>query len=209
MTRLGFAGMLLTCLAIGSSADARDMNGKFGLGYSQTMGGVSGIQFKYYVHDFVVEGTFGFDLFKPSSLDVRTGVKGAVGVIYNFARFEIANLGVGLRADIGWRNGASVAAGAIGDCVAKGGDSAECQKNNPASSVWQFNVEIPLVAELYFTDHFAINIQTGVLFTIVNSTHKALPQSTGQLATDSPEKGFGFSFGGGSLFGSAGFTVYF
>ena len=209
MTRLGIVGILLSCLAVSSSVDARDMNGKFGLGYSQTLGGVSGIQLKYYVQDFVIEGTVGFDLFKPSSLDARTGVKGAVGVVYNFARFEIANLGVGVRADIGWRNGASASAGAIRTCVDAGGTSADCQKANMGSSVWQVNVEIPLVAELYFTDHFALNVQAGLLLTIATTRQKALPQSTGQQATDSTEKGVGFSFGGGSLFGSAGFTVYF
>jgi hypothetical protein len=209
MMRLGVVGILLSCLLVGTAADARDMNGKFGIGYSQTLGGVSGIQLKYYVQDFVIEGTFGFDLFKPSSLDVRTGVKGSVGVVYNFARFEIANLGVGVRADIGWRNGASVGASLAKACVDAGGVAADCQKNNPGSSVWQFNVEIPLIAELYFTDHFAVNLSTGVLFTIATSRNKALPQSTGQQATDSTEEGFGFSFGGGSLFGSAGFSVYF
>lgn len=209
MTRSGFLAVLLCAVALASPAEARDMNGKFGLGYSQTLGGVSGIHLKYFVKDFVLEGTIGLDLFKPSSLDVRTSVKGALGVFYNFARFEIANLGVGVRADVGWRNGKSVAASAIKACVDEGGAPADCQSKNPGSSAWQFNVEIPLVAELFFTDHFAINVQAGVLFTIVNSAQKALPQATGQMATDTAEKGFGFSFGSGSLFGSAGFTVYF
>lgn len=205
MKHSGFVAILLGAVLLAAPADARDMNGKFGLGYSQTLGGVSGIHLKYFVHDVLIEGTIGLDLFKPKDMDPRTSVKGAVGIFYNFARFEVANLGVGVRADVGWRNGEAVTAEFRKSCDASTG--ADCTKSQP--SAWQFNVEIPLLAELFFTDHFAVNVQAGVLFTIVQNQQKALPQSTGQMATDTSEKGFGFSFGGGSLFGSAGFSIYF
>jgi hypothetical protein len=201
---LPLAAVLAT--AVPSPAAARDMNGKFGLGYEQTLGGVSGIHLKYHVRDFVIQGIVGFDLFKPKDLDPRTSVKGSVGLTYNFARFEIANLGVGIRADVGWRNGNAVTADARKACTAEGGTSCDTLSRG---SRWQVNLEIPLVAELFFTDHFAVSLQAGVLFTFVTEAEKALPQSTGQMSTDSQEKGFGFGFGGGSLFGAAGFTVYF
>lgn len=189
-----------------ATTEARDMNGKFGLGYEQTLGGVSGIHLKYHVRDFVIQGIVGFDLFKPKDLDPRTAVKGSVGVVYNFARFEIANLGVGIRADLGWRNGEAVTADARKACVKEGGTSCDTLSRG---SRWQVNLEVPLVAELFFTDHFAVSLQAGVLFTFVTQAEKALPQSTGQMSSDTAEEGFGFGFGGGSLFGAAGFTVYF
>ncbi len=208
MKRLASVAILLGALLAASPAGARNMNGKFGVGYSQTLGGVSGIQLRYFVKDFAIEGTIGLDLFKPKDMDPRTSVKGALGVVYNFARFEIANLGVGVRGDVGWRNGEAIAAGLRSKCLDKATDASTCN-GITADSAWQFNVEIPLVAELFFTDHLSVNLQAGVLFTIVNTKNKALPQSTGQQSTDTEEEGFGFSFGAGSLFGSAGFTVYF
>jgi hypothetical protein len=208
MSRAGLLPFLLVPLVLAAPAEARDMNGKFGLGYSQTLGGVSGLHLKYFIKDFVIEGTVGFDLFKPKDMDPRTSVKGAVGVFYNFARFEIANLGVGARVDIGWRNGEAITAFLRKTCLAGNNDAATCSALS-GGSAWQINLEVPLMAEVFFTDHFAVNIQAGVLFTFVTQQNKALPQNTGLLSTDTEEKGFGFSFGGGGLFGSAGFTVYF
>jgi hypothetical protein len=208
MSRMGLLPFLLASMALAAPAEARNMNGKFGVGYSQTLGGVSGLHLKYFVKDVLIEGTLGFDLFKPSDMDPRTSVKGAVGAFYNFARFEIANLGVGVRLDVGWRNGEAITASLRKTCLADGNDAATC-KGVKGSSAWQFNLEIPLLAEVFFTDHFALNVQAGVVFTFVTNQNKALPQELGQMSTDTQEKGFGFGFGGGSLFGSAGFTVYF
>lgn len=208
MRRASLLPFLLGPLLVATPALARDMNGKFGIGYSQTLGGVSGLHVKYFVKDVLIEGTVGFDLFKPKDLDPRTAVKGAVGVFYNFARFEVANLGVGARVDVGWRNGEAVTATARASCRSDGSDAATCDAIRRGST-WQVNLEIPLLAEVFFTDHFAVNVQAGVLFTFVTQSQKALPQSTGQMASDTGEEGFGFGFGGGSLFGSAGFSVYF
>lgn len=196
--------VLLLCAV---PATARDMNGKFGVGYDQSLGGVSGLNLKYHVGNIGIWGTLGFDLFKPAESDPRTAVRFAVAALYDFARFEVVNLGVGIRADVGWRNGEAVtadrrkAAGCATGTV--------CPLVQEGGSIWQVNLEIPLVAEVFFTDHFALHVATGLTFTILMTEDVALPQETGRLSTDTKEKGFGFGIGNGSLFGSAGFTVYF
>lgn len=207
MTRIVRLALPLLILGVAVPVAARDMNGKFGVGYDQSLGGVSGLNLKYHVGNVGIWGTLGFDLFKPAESDPRTAVRFAVAVLYDFARFEIVNLGVGLRADVGWRNGEAVTADRrkAAGCTA----GTACPLVTKADSLWQVNLEIPLVAEIFFTDHFALHVATGLTFTILTTDDVALPQDTGRLSTGTKEKGFGFGIGNGSLFGSAGFTVYF
>lgn len=206
--RRRFLPIALFCLGLAApgAARARDMNGKFGLGYEQTLGGVSGIHLKYHVRDFVIQGVLGFDIFKPTDSDPRTAVRGALGVAYHFARFEVVNLGIGIRGDVGWRNGEAVTAAARSECRDQGGSDCDTRKE---PSAWEFNLEIPLLAEVFFTDHFALSLQTGVLFQFVTKSRVALQAPSSGPVTDGREKGFGFGFGGGGLFASMGFTVYF
>jgi hypothetical protein len=207
MRRIGLLVVMLVLFAQFPAA-ARDMNGKFGVGYEQSLGGVSGLEVRYFISDFAISGIVGFDLFKPSNSDPRTAVQFAVGTIYNFARFEIVNLGIGVRAGAGWKNGDAVTAERKRDAGCKGSDP--CPVVQPAGNVWQVNVEIPLMAELFFTDHFSIHLATGILFTILTHESTVMKQTgTGGVVPESGEKGFGFGIGNGSLFGSAGFTVYF
>lgn len=207
--------VILAGLALARPAAAKDMNGKFGVGYTQSLGGVSGLNLRYFVGDVQVEGTVGFDLFQPSKsavdLGTWTSVKGSVGALYYFARSDQANLGTGLRVDLGWRSREAVGGEAAGECAAGDGNEA-CQRDAMAraSSAWQVNIEVPLQAEFFFTDHFALGLATGLLFTIITQEGQApLATGTKSLAADTKKKGFGFSLGSGSLFGTASFTYYF
>ncbi|HHW96328.1 MAG: hypothetical protein ACOX51_00405 [Myxococcota bacterium] len=198
---------LVMAISIPMSVDARDMNGKFGIGYDQSLGGVSGLSLKYHLGNFVLWGTLGFDLFKPTESDPRTAVRFALAGLYDFARFEKVNLGVGVKLDVGWKNGAAITAERRDAAGCEPG--ASCPVVESAKNTWQVNIELPLVAEVFLTDHFSIHLVTGITFNILTSKDVVLTQNTGRLSTDTKEKGFGFGVGNGSLFGAAGFSVYF
>ena len=187
---------------------ARDMNGKFGIGYDQSLGGVSGINLKYHVGDFAIQGTVGFDFFKPQDMDPRTAVKFAVGALYNFSKSDIANAGIGVRANVAWRNGEAVTEDRRNnnpDCT----PGTQCPLAVAADDVWQLNVEIPLVVEVFLSDHFAFSLATGLVIAIQTSDDPGLSSGDGDMATDSPEKGIGIGIGTANLFGTAGITYYF
>ncbi len=200
--------VVLAAFAPASSA-AKDMSGKFGIGFDQSLGGVSGINFKYFMGDFSLWVTPGVDLFAPKDGDTAVALNIALAGIYNFARSEQANFGAGLRVDFGYRNKA-------------------------AGDTWQVNLEIPLVAEFFFTDHFALHLSTAIVLQIIPDTGPALSAPTAAsltkngssstvttvvtsadgktqtiTTTTTGRQGIGFSFGSGSLVGSAGFTYYF
>ncbi|NOZ00354.1 MAG: hypothetical protein GXP54_00495 [Deltaproteobacteria bacterium] len=207
-----FIAVMSTAVVVSMPASARDMNGKFGLGFDQTLAGVSGISAKYWIGDFAIRGILGIDFVVPRSGGTKTGVNFALGMIYNFARSEAANLGIGVMADLGYRNAAST-----------GGDS-----------VIQVNVEVPLTAEVFVTDHFSFHISVGIAIAIIPQAGTALgdarpktdskgntitdaqgnvisyqgnPSATGEAAGENDK--VGVHIGSGSLFGNIGFTYYF
>jgi hypothetical protein len=179
---------LLTTVAaitvLATTASAKDTDGKFGLGYDQSLGGVSGLTARYWVGDFGIQGTLGVDFVKPDSGDSKMAFLFGLAGIYNFAKSENANLGVGLYIDLGFANKAMT-----------GGED----------SSFQFNFAIPLRGEYFFSDHFAVNLATGLTIAIIPKKGRVLDANN---SASSP-KDFGVKFGAGGLFGSAGFTYYF
>jgi hypothetical protein len=211
---LGIVAVAIAALA--APASAKDMNGKFGVGFDQSIGGVSGVNLKYFIGDFSIWLTPGVDLFAVKDGDTAVAFGVALGGIYNFARSDAANLGAGLRVDFGYRNKA-------------------------AGDTWQVGIEVPLVAEYFFTDHFALHFSTAIVIQIVPGSGPALhaptPGGLGDQASSStttmhcvpddpadPSKGstctttgtaskgnegVGFSLGAAGIAGSLGFTFYF
>lgn len=206
------AVVLVAVMAPAHQARARDMNGKFGLGFDQTLAGVSGISAKYWIGNFGIRGVLGLDFVVPRSGGTRTGVNFALGMIYNFARTEAANLGIGVMADLGYKNAAATG----------------------SSSSIQVNVEVPMTAEIFVTDHFSFHISVGLAIAIIPSGGTALgdarpkmdnqgkpitdaqgnvtlyegdPSATGEAAGENDK--VGVHIGSGSLFGNIGFTYYF
>jgi len=206
---LGTVAALAAVVALALPASAKDMGGKFGVGVDQTLGGVTGLELKYFIGDFAVSLEPGFDIWAPDQGDTAFGLNIAIGGVYYFARSDQANLGFGAKVNMGYRNGAAMST------------------DKKADASFQANIELPLVMEYFFTDHFAFHVATGLLFAIVPEKGAALHapgQTTGIVkskpgessgapaaagAPSSSPKGFGFSFGGGSLVTSAGFTFYF
>jgi len=188
------------------------MNGKFGIGFDQTLAGVSGISAKYWIKDFAIRGVLGLDFVIPGDGDTRTGVNFALGMIYNFSRSEMSNLGIGIMADLGYKNAAATGKG----------------------STIQVNVEVPLTAEFFLSDHFSFHISLGIAIVIVSENGTSLGgarprtdaqgnpitdaqgnvtnydgdiSATGEAAGDNDKAGV--HLGSGSLFGNVGITYYF
>ncbi len=192
-----------------AAAQARDMNQKFGIGYEQSLGGVSGINLKYNIKDFQIGATVGFDIFKPTDSDPRTAVRFAVGAAYNFARFKSVNMGIGVKVNAGWKNGEAVNAErrAKLNCV----DGQSCDGLVLSDDVWQVNIEIPLTAEIFLSDHFAFTLSAGFVITILTEDEVVLGNDAlnPAMAATTEKSGYGFSLGMGSMLASAGFIVYF
>jgi hypothetical protein len=187
----------LAAVLLAAPAAAKDMNGKFGVGFDQSFGGVSGINLKYFIGDFALWLTPGLDLYHLGGTS-STGVKFDVGVagIYNFARSDQANLGTGLRVDVGYMNGDS----------------------NGGSETWQVNLEIPLIGEYFLTDHFAIHLGVGLVLSITPTSGSTLAvpnapvQASATAATAKAKPSgtsIGFTAGAAGVMGSGGFTFYF
>lgn len=174
-----------TMTLLATTASAKDVDGKFGLGYDQSLGGVSGLTARYWIGDIGIQGILGVDFVKPDQGDSRMAFLFGLGAIYNFAKSEHANLGVGLNIDLGFANKAAM-----------GG----------ADSSFQFNVAIPLRAEYFFSDAFAVNVATGLTVAIIPKKGQVLKDAQNSAAAP---KDLGIRFGAGSLFGSAGFSYYF
>ena len=69
--------MLIVSLLLCHSAifEVKDMNGKFGLGYTQILGGVSGVSFRYWVgRKLSIEIVFNVEVIDCNSLRLSTSV---------------------------------------------------------------------------------------------------------------------------------------
>ena len=62
MKRLTLVSLIVAALLIAPSAFAKDMSGRFGLGYDTTMGGVNGLSVRYQTaKTFGIQAVLGFD----------------------------------------------------------------------------------------------------------------------------------------------------
>lgn len=189
MKRILTIAVLVLGLTIPAITRAKDMNGKFGLGLDASTGGVSGLGFRYFVGNLKLDLTLGVNAFIPSGAgSTKIGFYAAPGLIYEFVRATSANLGIGLKANMGYQNKA-----------ASGG----------TGSAFEANIEIPLEVEYFFSRHFAMNFSVSILFDIVSSKGRTLNNSGASGQGIPAVKGFGISFGAGSLVAGAGFTFYF
>lgn len=183
-------GVILTASLIAlaaPAAQAKDMPGKFGLGYVETLGGVRGLDIQYYVHrHFGLEAVLGLDYISSKDLSPMA-FKMSIGGRYNVARAKDANFGVGLRANIG--------VGGKDYITVNYPEIA-----NPELSV-HFNLEIPLIFEYFLSNHFSIFTQVGLLIDFV-------PEK-GAVLTDGAAGTTEVHFGATSLSSLLGATFWF
>jgi hypothetical protein len=196
---------LVLCMAV--PAQAKDMQGKFGLGYTQTLGGVSGLGFTYWAtRKLGIETVFSVEVIDRRSLRSSTAVYSALGILYSIVQHRHANLSVGIRADLGFRTFPTERQQTVvvGDAV-----DTESQSVTPEAteSTVHINVEFPIVAEFFFSDSFSVSLAVGMVAVFVPD-EGAILETNGPGATVKRDE-FGFGIGAGGLLGSAGFTFYF
>ena len=182
---LGGLAMLMMLTLAAPGASAKDLPGKFGVGYVRTLGGVGGLDLQYYVTRFIgLEAVLGLDYVSASNLS-PVAFKMALGGRFNFARAKDANLGIALRANIGVTN------------------AAYFKQSNPLATEGSvhFNLEIPIIAEYFLSSHFSVFTQFGLLIDFI-------PKNGAVLTSGSPET-TEVHFGLPALQGLLGATFWF
>lgn len=176
-------------LFLATSAQAKDLGGKFGLGYEATLGGAQGLAISYFVsHALALDLVLGMKFAIPDQGDSQVGFNAVIGARYNFARAKDTNLGIGLRVDLGYLN----------DQVL------------PPDGSFHANIELPLILEHFFAEHFAIVLMTGITIEIIPEDGAVFAEGGGNAFQPAAgAKGFSLSFFNGTLFGAAGFKFYF
>lgn len=190
---LGALALALATLAPRPAA-AEELNGRLAVGLEQTLGGATGLAFRYFFTEAVgLTSTLGVDLtlLNDGSGDVATGLNGSLGLAFHFARSLHAHLGIGLRANLGWK---SQAAAALAHADATGG-------------VLQISLEIPLFLEFFLSEHFSVGAATGLLLSFVPDDGAVLaPAGAGGTTTPGTT---GIGIGAGSVTATLSALYYF
>ena len=207
MVRLLLTVALVAATMAVSPAHAKDMNGKFGVGLTQTLGGVSGLGLRYFgTRRLAFEVDFGVSFIDRDNERASTEVLFAAGVFYALVQHRYANLMLGIRGDVGLLTTPpnSSQTVTVSEAIATQTKSTTTEVD---SAALQFNIEIPLIVEYFFSDSFAINLAVGLVIIFVPKDGAILETSGPGAVVEAGDIGFGL--GAGGLLGSAGFTFYF
>ena len=135
MKKYALALATVAPLALASTANAKDMSGRFGLGGQLDSGGLAGLSLKYWISDLGIQGIFGLSMVGESADgagDDATALGLGLRVLYNIARANDTNLYAG----------AGVSLGLI--------DADQTQ------------LDVILGVEHFFTDHFSVAGHIGL-----------------------------------------------
>lgn len=191
---------LALCLVLPCPVQAKNMNGKLGFGYQQTMLGVRGLSFSYWIAKKVsIDIVAGAGFIIPDSGSNAVTIVAAAGLRYVALGTKHCNLSIGALFDFGWASRFPYT------------DSADVSQT--ARNVTQWGVEIPVEVEYFFSDAFSISLATGATFTMLpklsdKASDEAILGQEG-LGYSTGSKDMGIGIGVGSLFGHAGFKFYF
>jgi len=187
---------LASVIAVTAPAHAKNMDGRFGVGLEQTLGGVTGLAVRYFATEALcINGTIGIDITaidKGNRTDVEAGALGSLGLAFHFARGLHAHFSGGLRLTLAYRS--LDAFQAIVDPTA-------------TDSNLQFAIEIPLGIEIWLADNVSFGAATGVLINFVPSSGAQL-DGTG-AGTDAPAGSVGIGIGAGSILATLSLIYYF
>lgn len=179
----------LMVLGTPASVSAKDLNGRFGVGLEQSLGGVSGITARYWpTESFGLVATAGADVVTKSDFEfLNTRLVASTGFVYNFAESLHANFGAGVRLAMGFETDNQT-----------GTDNAE------------FDIEIPLTAEFFLSDNFSVSVAVGVLIAIVPGTGSVLnAEDSNEASSGDGESIDTIRFGIGTITGNLGVVYYF
>jgi len=191
--RVGLAGLVgfLLATVLAPTAHAREMDGRFGIGIEQSLGGASGLAFRYFTGEsLAIQATLGVDMTLVSG-DISAGVAASAGFAFQLARGEHAHLSVGARLTVGYR---SLDAFQIIDPTATESDV-------------HLAIELPIGFEVWLADNFSVGAATGILINIVPEGGSQL-DSTG-VGSDAPPGSVGIGIGAGSVTGTLFILYYF
>jgi hypothetical protein len=127
-------------------AAAKDMNGRFGIGGAQTLGGVRGFDVMYWAGPLAINGTIGFQFGSPSMGDSTTALSLAGGVLFAVLTSDRADLSIGGRINVGTRSKEDT----------------------------QFTLEAPLRIEWYASDHLSFHGEVGVAVELIGDSGSVL-----------------------------------
>jgi len=192
---LGALVALAALTATAAPARAKNMDGRFGLGLEQSLGGATGIAVRYFASEVLCIGaTLGVDVAivdQGSSTDVSAGVEASAGVAFHLARGQHAHFSVGLRTTIGYR---SLDALRLIDPEATAGDV-------------QIAIELPLALEVWLADNLSVGAATGILVNFVPSGGAQLDGDG--AGTNVPPGSIGIGIGAGSVTATLSVLYYF
>ncbi len=216
-----------------TDTSAKNMHGKFGVGFQRTLLGVQGFSFTYWMTPklaFLTTAGLGFDRTNINQAREVTATDGtvttelvpneswstkllaAMGVKYVLYGTKYANLSFGALADLGWANKLIYDSGTFVDAE---GNTEIVQAT--ASNRIQWGIEFPMEVEFFFSDAFSINLAAGMFFTVVpdapgdftaGESGASILEGAGLGEVNNPED-IGIAIGAGGLFGHAGMTFYF
>ena len=148
-------------------AGVQSTNKTFGVGFGQTVGGVRGVEVEYYLGNIMLNGHLGFLFFAPDNdnVDSSTYFAIAAGGFYRWRVWDNVAVMLGARLDIGHTGG--------------GGSSVDAkpQVYQITGSATQFNIELPLRAQIYFADMLAVHAEVGPVLAIIGEGGGVLGES--------------------------------
>lgn len=179
-TLLAAAALVAAVLAAGP-AQARDMTGRFGVGYDQSLGGITGISGRYQAaRNFGIQAIFGFDTFSAetgagdvSETTIELGLRGTIGLAFT----ETTNLGVIFGVDI------------LNQSAEAGGVD---------SSSTDVALEAGMSVEYFFNNMLSVHGEGGLVIFTGDGTDTVIGGPPMDVGIARPD-----------LFGSAGFTFWF
>lgn len=183
--KLALTVALCAALGLSTPASAKDMNGKFGVGLSQSLtSGVTGLGLNYWIGNLKLGTIFGMNFFFPDTddpknnneSDVQSTVVIALQALYAIARADDANLNFGLRFNMGIRDPGA------------------------ADTIFGVQFDIPIEGEYFLSEHFSLYGHVGITLTIIGEDGNPLAAGN---------QGFNLGIGDGGFSGGAGFNFYF
>jgi hypothetical protein len=174
----------LTLTLASQDAHAYDMSGRFGIGGQRTLTGYTGMKGRYFFNSRMsADLTLGMSVFKPDEDDVDSTIDTSLTPGFNYWIIPSGQAGA-LQAQLG-------VGGRVGFYIGKRDGDVD---------LFEIDVEVPVIAELFFGPHFSLAPEVGLV----------LRFPVGDGGYDEVDKGFGFEFGQNTgLFGAGSFNFYF